>query len=179
MLPHPQCGGLCRGADPRERLGLQGPRQPVTAWGGPSGGEGRRPGSRLRAPQAARAAPSAFLRLSGRDRRSLSGEEAGPPVSAGSPCVSPSRWHLSTLPHEASLASPSPHLACLELPSGWPHLRGAHGHKVFTRQPPPDSRPGLPGPLWAAGHLSQVPSFLRKGLLSCPLPQLELKILGS
>ena len=43
MLPPPRCGSLCRGADPRGRLGLQGPRRPVTAWGGRSGGEGRRP----------------------------------------------------------------------------------------------------------------------------------------
>lgn len=158
MLPHPRHGGLCRGADPRERLGLQGPRRPITAWGGPSGGEGRRPRSRLRAPQAARAAPSAFLRLSGWDRRSLSGEEAGPPVSAGSPCVSPRRWHLSTLPREAGLASPSPRLACLELPSGWPHLRGRMATKcsqgshlrTLRRAGPPRTsvggRPFVPSP---------------------------------
>ena len=181
MLPPPSLWQPLPWRRPQRASGSPGAPTARHSLGRPQWRGGQEARSRLRAPQAARAPPSTFLRLSGRDRRSLSGEEARPPVSAGSPCVSPGRWHLSTLPRETGLASPSPRLACLELPSGWPHLGGRTATKC--------SQGSLLRTLRRAsqalcGRLAICPkslpgSFLRKGLLSCPLPQLELKILGS
>lgn len=146
----------------------------VSARGGPSPWGGRRPRRRSGSHRPL-TPPAHSCGSAGRTGGSLSGEEAGPPVSACWLCVSPGWWHLS----------PCLSLAVSELPSG---LCGQHTDSVsmwppreclvFRRQPPLGGRLALPGPLWVAGHLSQVPFWVpfEEGPSVLPTP---LKVLGS